>query len=102
MRFDKIIYLVREKQKKYDPKTGNYEKVEPTKVPKMASVVDTTEKTMMLVYGELRQKSYTITLQIKNNEPISYIEMDDVKYAIDHVRMPKLGQRQIFVVSEVQ
>ena len=102
MRYDTAIYLVSKGNMTYNPTTGDYTREEPASEMVMASVMDTTEKTLMLVYGEIRQGSLTIQLQNHYNGKPDYIVIGEKRYAIDYMRRPKLGQRQIYVVTEVQ
>ena len=102
MRYDTPVFFVCKGKAEYDTTTGDYTRGESTREKKMASVMDTTEKTLLLVYGEIRQGSLTVQLQNHYSEPFDYIEIGGGRYSVDYNRRSKLGQKQVFVVSEVQ
>ena len=100
MRFDTPIYFQRVIKGAYDPKTGNYGQDTIREEKRMASVTNSGEQTMMFVYGEIKQGSYTLRLQNKYTEPFAYIRIGDKRFAVDMQR--NLRFKQTFVVREVQ
>lgn len=100
MRYDKLIQFVTTSGQTYDETTGDYTDGTPVKFPVMASVMDTNTETLRLVYGEIRQGSYTIQLQNHYPGTFDYIEYDGKKYSIDFRR--HLRHKDTFIVSEVQ
>lgn len=100
MRYDKRIYFVTTSGQTYDETTGDYTDGTPVKCPVMASVMDTNTETLRLVYGEIRQGSYTIQLQNHYTTPFEYIEIGGRKYSVDYRR--HLRHKDTFIVSEVQ
>lgn len=100
MRYDKTIYFVTVNGSTYDETTGDYTDGEPVKVDAQASVMDTNTETLRLVYGEIRQGSYTIQLQNHYPGTFDYIEYDGKKYSIDFRR--HLRHKDTYIVSEVQ
>ena len=62
--------------------------------------MDTRTETLRLVYGEIRQDSYTIQLQNHYTNSFDYIEYDGKKYNVDFRR--RLRNKETFIVSEVQ
>ena len=100
MRYDATVQFVKRGPDYLDENTGNYEEFQPIKDPKKASIMDTTTDTLLLVYGAIRQGSYTIQLQNHYKKPFDYIEVDGRKYSVDYRR--RLRRKEVFVVSEVQ
>lgn len=100
MRYDKLIQFVTTSGQVYDETTGDYTDGTPVKCPVMASVMDTNTETLRLVYGEIRQGSYTIQLQNHYTQPFDYIELNGRKYSVDYRR--HLRHKDTFIVSEVQ
>lgn len=100
MRYDKLIYFVTVDGKTYDATTGDYTDETPVKVPMFASIMDTQADTLRLVYGEIRQGSFTIQLQNHYTNSFDYIEYDGKKFGVDFRR--RLRNKETFIVSEVQ
>ena len=101
MRFDTPIYFQTVKEKgKYDEETGNYAEDTVTEDEVFASVTNSTTATLNLVYGEIKQGSYTVRLQNIYNKPFDRIKIGETLYRVDFSR--KLKLKHIFVVSEVQ
>lgn len=100
MRFDTPVYMQRIVQGKYDPKTGDYENGITEETCVYADVNSTGTEIMRLVYGDIRQDSFTIRLQNHYKKPFDYIRIGDKRYHVDFDR--KLRTKQTFVVSEVQ
>lgn len=100
MRYDKLIYFVTVDGKTYDAATGDYTDGTPVKVPVFASIMDTNTETLRLVYGEIRQGSYTVQLQNHYTETFDHIEINGKKYSVDFRR--RLRLKDTFIVSEVQ
>lgn len=99
MRYDRQIYFVIERQPSYDADTGDYDRTETAKEARMASIMDTKEQTMQLVYGGLKQGSLTIHLQNHYNAPFDRIVFGGRRYRVDASR--KLRVKHVFIVSEV-
>ena len=100
MRYDTAVYFVKKREEIYNPGTGDYEAGTPSEVQRMASVMDTTEKMLTLVYGSIKEGSLTIQLQNAYDGVFDFIRIGDKKYAVDYRRT--LRVKQTFVVSEVQ
>ena len=86
MRYDTPVYFQKTISGEYDPNTGNYGEDSVDETLRYASVMDTSIKTMRLIYGEIRQGS--LCIQLQNH----YTEDSSRKLRIKHT----------FVVSEVQ
>ena len=100
MRYDKEIRFIKEAETKYDPKTGNHEKTaQDTQIKCMASVIDASDKTIQIVYGELREGVLSIQLQNRMEEPFDYILIGSKRYKVDRKR--NLRIKQTFIVSEM-
>ena len=97
MRYDKEVLFCRTQGETYNPKTGDYEdgEVEETRV--LASVMDTREESMRLVYGKVKQGSLTIQIQNHYDEPYDYIVYDGKEYQVDYTR--RFRTKQTFIVS---
>lgn len=100
MRFDTPVYFRNNKIGKYDPETGNYEPDEVEETQCWASVTETREETLNLIYGEIKQGCYTVRLQNTYRKPVYRIRIGDKLYRVDYRR--RLRTKDIFVVSEVQ
>ena len=96
MRYNDPIFFQRVLPGEYDAKTGNYAEDTVTEVKKYASVTDSGDSTLQLVYGELKQGSKTIRLQRPYTQPFDRIRIDGKVYRVD------MARRSCFVVSEVQ
>ena len=99
MRYDTPIYFQKLTPGEYDPATGNYVDDKVSEVKRYASVMDTGENTMILVYSGIKEGSLTIHLQNHYNQPFDRIRIDNKVYSVDFSR--KLRTKQIYFVSEV-
>ena len=97
MRYDIPIFFQRIEPGEYDTTTGNYGEDKTNEVKRFASVTDTGADTIILVYGTLKQGSFTIRLQRPYKEPFNNIRIGEKVYRVDKARKAKS-----FVVSEVQ
>ena len=100
MRFDTPVFFQSRKQGDYDPNTGNYKPDEVEETMCWASVTETSDDTLNLIYGEPKQGCYTVRLQNIYRKPFSRIRIGDKLYKVDYSR--KTRTKHIFVVSEVQ
>jgi len=100
MRYDKSIYFRKNGTETYNPTTGNYDCGEPLDMECMASVMDTKEETMHLIYGQIKQGSLTVQLQNHYNDSFDLIRIGEKLYSVDYKR--NLRVKQIFLISEVQ
>lgn len=99
MRYDKTITFVRETEGTYNRNTGDYDDPEAQEVTRLASVVETSDEMMTLIYGKMKQGSITIHLQNPYTAPFSYIKYGDNKYRVD--KAGAYRQKCYFVCSEV-
>lgn len=100
MRFDTPVYFQKITPGAYDPKTGNYGADEIAEVKRYASVTNTGEDTLNLVYGEIRQGVVTVRLQTHYSEPFDRLRIGDKVYRCDRARPLRL--KFTLVCSEVQ
>lgn len=100
MRYDTPVYFQRITPGEYDPDTGNYANDTVVETLRYASVMNTGEDTLRLVYDGPKQGSLTIQLQNHYEEPFDRIRVGNKLYAVDFSR--KLRLKHTFVVSEVQ
>lgn len=100
MRYDTPVYFQKITPGEYDPKTGNYANDTVSETMRYASVLDTGESLLRLVYDGPKQGSLTIQLQTHYAEPFDRIRVGKKVYSVDFFR--KLRTKHTFVVSEVQ
>lgn len=99
MRYDHPVYFCRDGASEYNEETGDYSLAEPTKIKRLASIIQTGEDRAQIVYGGIREGSLTLHLQRHYSDPFDYIEIDGKKYRVDH--RSKLRVKDCYVVSEV-
>lgn len=100
MRYDTPIYFQRITPGEYDPNTGDYGDDTVEEALRYASVMNTGEERLKLVYDGPKQGSLTIQIQNHYTEPFNRIRVGDKLYAVDYSR--KLRTKHTFVASEVQ
>lgn len=100
MRYDTPVYFQKVTSGAYDPKTGNYADDTVAEALRYASVMNTGEEKLKLVYDGPKQGSLTIQIQNHYTEPFDRIRVDDAVYSVDYSR--KLRTKHVFVVSEAQ
>lgn len=100
MRYDTLVYFQKIAAGEYGPKTGNYAENTVAEALKYASVMNTGEELLKLVYDGPKQGSLTIQLQSHYTEPFDRIRVGEKVYSVDFSR--KLRTKHTFVVSEVQ
>ena len=96
MRFDTPIYFQRITSGEYDEKTGNYGEDTISEEKRFASVTDAGNKTLSLLYGEIREGSLIARIQRPYNEPFDRIRIGKKVYRCDLCR-----RKKVFIVSEV-
>lgn len=97
MRYDTPIYFQLVRSGEYDEKTGNYAEDTVTEEKRFASVTDAGNKTLSLLYGEIREGSLIARIQRNYEEPFDRIRIGDKVYRCDLRRKNK-----VFLMSEVQ
>lgn len=100
MRYDTPVYFQKITIGEYDPNTGNYADDTVTETLRYASVMNTGEDRLKLVYDGPKQGSLTIQIQNHYTESFDRIRVGDKVYSVDFSR--KLRTKHTFVVSEVQ
>ena len=100
MRYDTPVYFQKITSGEYDLKTGNYADDAVAETMRYASVMDTGESLLRLVYDGPKQGSLTIHIQNHYNTPFDRIRVGERVYSVDFSR--KLRTKHTFVVSEVQ
>lgn len=100
MRYDTPVYFQKIIPGEYDPGTGNYGDDSPEETLRYASVMNTGEEKLKLVYDGPKQGSLIIQIQNHYTEPFDRIRVGDKAYSVDYSR--KLRSKHVFVVSEVQ
>lgn len=100
MRYDTPVYFQKVASGEYDPKTGNYADDIVVEAMRYASVMNTGEERLKLVYDGPKQGSLTIQIQTHYTEPFDRIRVGKKIYRVDYSR--KFRTKHVFVVSEVQ
>lgn len=100
MRYDTPVYFQKITPGEYDPNTGNYADDAVEETLRYASVMNTGEEKLKLVYDGPKQGSLTIQLQTHYTEPFDRIRVGETVYRVDSSR--KLRVKHTFVVSEAQ
>lgn len=100
MRYDTPVYFQQVTTGEYDPKTGNYAEDTVKETLRYASVMNTGEEKLKLVYDGPKQGSLTIQLQTHYTKPFDRIRIGEKIYRVDDSR--ELRTKHTFVVSEVQ
>ena len=100
VRYDTPVYFQKITSGEYDLKTGNYADDTVAETMRYASVMNTGEEKLKLIYDGPKQGSLTIHIQNHYNEPFDRIRVGEKLYCVDFSR--KLRTKHTFVVSEVQ
>lgn len=97
MRYNAPIYFQKVTAGKYDTTSGNYAPDTIVEDLRRASIVDTGEATLRLVYGGIKEGSKTVCIQQPYIKPFDFIRIGDKQYSVDFSR-----RKKAFVISEVQ
>lgn len=100
MRYDTPVYFQKVTLGEYNSKTGDYGDDVVVETMRYASVMNTGEERLKLVYDGPKQGSLTIQLQSHYPDPFDRIRVGNKAYRVDFSR--KLRIKHVFVVSEVQ
>lgn len=99
MRYGTPVYFRATKAGAYNSKTGNYDDDTITEEVRDASVTDTGDETLNLIYGEIKQGVKTVRLQNHYDKPFDRIKIGEKVYRVDRAR--RLRTKHVFIVSEV-
>lgn len=100
VRYDTPVYFQKITPGEYDPNTGNYADDTVEETLRYASVMNTGEEKLKLIYDGPKQGSLTIQLQTHYTDPFDRIRVGEKVYNVDFSR--KLRMKHTFVVTEVQ
>ena len=100
MRYDTPIYFEKISPGVYDETVGDYGDPIVVSTKRLASVVNTSDKQMHLIYGGIREGSKTISLLNAYGEVFDRIRVGTKLYTVD--RRISLRTKQAFVCSEIQ
>ena len=100
MRYDTPIYFEKLSPGVYNETVGDYGDPIVVSTKRLASVVNTSEKQMHLIYGGIREGSKTISLLNAYGEVFDRIRVGSKLYTVD--RRISLRTKQAFVCSEIQ
>ena len=99
MRYDKEVFFELVTPGTYDETTGDYGEASVTSERRLASVYDTRQETMQIVYGGVKRGSLTVHLQNHYDAPFDRIRIGGTTYQVDYRR--RLRVKEAYVVSEV-
>ena len=99
MRYDTAVYFQTLAQDTYDEDTGDYSDPTITEVQRTASVIETSDETKQLLYGNVTEKSKIISLLNAYVGHFDRIRIGNVLYRVD--QRTTLRKKQSFVVSEI-
>lgn len=97
MRYDTPIYFQLIESGEYDKTTGDYKDDTITEEKRFASVTDAGNKTLSLLYGEIREGSIIARIQRGYEKPFDRIRIGKKVYRCDLSR-----KKRVFIMSEVQ
>lgn len=100
MRFDKEVFFQTVIPGEYDAATGDYYDGSVSEIKRYACVTCTEIKTLNLIYGHIKQGTFTVRLQRPYKEPFDRMRIDSKLYNVDYES--PLRNKTVFVVSEVQ
>ena len=100
MRYDTPIYFEKLSPGAYDETAGDYGDPVVVSAKRLASVANTSDKQMHLIYGGIREGSKTISLLNAYGEVFDRIRVGSKLYTVD--RRISLRTKQAFVCSEIQ
>ena len=83
MRYDQLIYLVKNQGEVFNPNTGDYEQGSPMMYERYAHVSSAGIETLSNLYGGIQEGA--IVIRIKNN----YADFDEIIYK-EKTYLPKL------------
>ena len=99
MRYDKEVFFESITPGAYDETTGDYGDESVSSVMRLASVYDTRQETMQMVYGGVKRGSLTVHLQNHYDDSFDRIRIGEKAYQVDYRR--RLRVKESFVLSEV-
>lgn len=99
MRYDTAVYFQTLAQGAYDEDTGDYSDPTIIEVQRTASVIETSDETKQLLYGNVTEKSKIISLLNAYVGHFDRIRIGNVLYRVD--QRTTLRKKQSFVVSEI-
>lgn len=99
MRYDTAVYFQTLAQGAYDEDTGDYSDPTITEIQRTASVIETSDETKQLLYGNVTEKSKIISLLNAYVGHFDRIRIGNVLYRVD--QRTTLRKKQSFVVSEI-
>lgn len=98
MRFDTPVRFV-VKESVYDASSGNYTSSVVSEVTHYASVDNTTERMMTLVYGGAMQDSITARFQNHITDSFTDIVINEKAYKVDYIAPKRV--KDVFVLHRV-
>jgi len=106
VRFNKKVFFQYIAPGAFDPSTGDMLPDAVTEEERLASVMDTRRETLMLVFGELKQGSKTVTVRRRVPQGYSRVRITDRTAQKDRLYMVRqvreLKRLTTFILEEVQ
>ena len=98
MRYDTPVYFQEITPGEYKPRNGDYREDTIQETKRLASVMNTGEETLKLLYGSIKQGSLTIQLQNHYNAPFSRIRIGETIYQAD-VSRKLTGKAYVYCIG---
>ena len=100
MRYDKLVEFVTTGQKIYNEDTGDYEMKGEQVVKRMASISNTGEEKLNLLFGKIDQDMLTIRIKTPIIGHFSFVKYKGVDYVVKYAK--NLRQEQVFYLAVKQ
>lgn len=100
MRYITPIFFQRVEPGGYNADTGDYDRDIIIESMQYADITDSSDRTVEMVYGELREGVLTVRLERPYTAPFDYIRIGERRFKADMKR--STFQKMALVVAEVQ
>lgn len=97
MRYDKIIYLINEGNKEYNPITSQYEESKQELIKKYAHISTVNLENQIKIIGEIKSELLTIRIQGMVKENPESVMIDNKKYKV--IKKKKLRHDTSFFIQ---
>lgn len=98
MRYDKIIYFVKQSKKKYDPDAGEWISGQQVRTKRFARVIRMPAERQQVVFGDVKVGRTIVHLQREYKTPFDFIEINGKRCFLDKEHCPV--NNQCLVVTE--
>lgn len=100
MRYDKLVEFVTHGEKVYNEDTGDYEMKGERVVKRMASISNTGEEKLNLLFGKIGQNMFTIRIKTPIVGHFCFVRYKGIDYVVKYAK--NLRQEQVFYVAVKQ